>query len=171
MRISRIVLKTAFIVLALIMPFYQMMERAEEQSVVRSNEKMPMGIYAVNTFVLNKDTIPFSSLDSLQWKDMIIDSYNSGSINTRDTLFRKRYGRGYFNFQIDEKKQTVDFSKNTYTVDSIFLFKMHYNLPDTNTIELKGMIRSDSIFVSLKRINRHFPLTERQFHWLSEYNR
>ena len=48
---------------------------------------------------------------------------------------------------------------------------MRYELPDTNTIRFHTVIRGDSVHVELVRMPRHFQLTERQFHWLSEYNR
>lgn len=56
-------------------------------------------------------------------------------------------------------------------MESLPLFKLTYEIPDSNTIRLYGMIRKDSMFAELKRTSRHFQLAERQFHWLSEYNR
>jgi hypothetical protein len=51
------------------------------------------------------------------------------------------------------------------------MFAMRYEVPDTNTIRFWTKVRNDSLFVELTRTNRHFQLAERQFHWLSEYNR
>jgi hypothetical protein len=48
---------------------------------------------------------------------------------------------------------------------------MRYVVPDTTRIQFWTAIGGDSLFVELARANRHFQLTERQFHWLSEYNR
>jgi hypothetical protein len=55
--------------------------------------------------------------------------------------------------------------------DSTFLFTMRYDVPDTSTVKLAAVIHGDSVRVELVRIPRHFQLAERQFHWLSEYNR
>jgi hypothetical protein len=55
--------------------------------------------------------------------------------------------------------------------DSTFLFTMRYAVPDTSTIRVQMVIRADTINVDLGRTARHFQLAERQFHWLSEYNR
>ena len=60
---------------------------------------------------------------------------------------------------------------STIPGDSTWLFTMRYEVPDTSTIVLHTLIRGDSIRVELARVPRHFQLTERQFHWLSEYNR
>ena len=39
------------------------------------------------------------------------------------------------------------------------------------SVWFNAVIRGDSVQVDLVRVARHFQLTERQFHWLSEYNR
>jgi hypothetical protein len=51
------------------------------------------------------------------------------------------------------------------------MFTLRYEVPDTSTIRLHTVIRGDSVHVELFRVPRHFQLAERQFHWLSEYNR
>jgi hypothetical protein len=48
---------------------------------------------------------------------------------------------------------------------------MRYDVPDTSTIRFAAVIRGDSVRAELVRVPRHFQLTERQFHWISEYNR
>jgi hypothetical protein len=60
---------------------------------------------------------------------------------------------------------------STIPRDSTFLFTMRYEVPDSNTVRLATAIRGDSVHVELVRAARHFQLAERQFHWLSEYNR
>jgi hypothetical protein len=92
-----------------------------------------------------------------------------GSINTADTMFRKRYGRGYFVFDVDTLQPIINFKKNGQSATNIL--SLQYRLPDSNTIQLWGMQNSDSLFIELKRSTRHFQLAERQFHWLSEANR
>ena len=68
-------------------------------------------------------------------------------------------------------KRTVAVWKTSTAFDSTYLFNMRYELPDSSTVRLWAAIRSDSLYVELVRSNRHFQLAERQFHWLSEYNR
>ena len=58
-----------------------------------------------------------------------------------------------------------------HPADSTFLFTMRYELPDTRTIRLHTVIRGNSVHMDLVRAPRYFQLTERQFHWVSEYNR
>jgi len=86
-------------------------------------------------------------------------------------MFSQRYGMGYFNLSIDSAKQNLDIIKRTVDFNTFPLGKLHFDLPDSNTVILSGMLRKDSVYALLKRTDRHFQLTERQFHWLSEYNR
>ena len=130
------------------------------------------GVYDVRRYVVNRDTIAATSADSLRWKDVIIDNAGAGSVNTTDQLFWQRYRRGYFRYRPDTIAHTVAVWKTSpIPRDSTFLFTMRYELPDSNTIRFHTMIRGDSVHVELVRMARHFQLTERQFHWLSEYNR
>jgi hypothetical protein len=130
------------------------------------------GVYDVRHYVLNGDTIAAVSADTLRWKDVIIDNAGAGSVNTSDQVFWQRYRRGYFRYTPDTAARLVSVWKtSTIPRDSTFLFTMRYELPDTNTIRFHTVIRGDSVHVELVRTSRHFQLAERQFHWLSEYNR
>jgi hypothetical protein len=51
------------------------------------------------------------------------------------------------------------------------MIRFRFFEPDTNTLRLWGKQQQDSLYVELKRTQRHFQLAEKQFHWLSEYNR
>jgi hypothetical protein len=131
-----------------------------------------VGVYDVRTFVVNRDTIPLTSTDSIRWRDVIIDNNTAGSVGTKDSVFWKRYGRGYFRYKPDTAARTMTVWKiSTIPGDSTFMFNMRYEVPDTNTVKFATVIRGDSVFAELVRTPRHFQLTERQFHWLSEYNR
>jgi succinylglutamate desuccinylase len=48
---------------------------------------------------------------------------------------------------------------------------MRYDVRDSLHVQLHTMIRGNSVHAELVRIPRHFQLAERQFHWISEYNR
>jgi hypothetical protein len=131
-----------------------------------------VGVYDVVKFARNRDTIPRGSLDSLRWNDVIFDNRGAGSVKTTDPVFWQRYRRGYFRFKPDTIARTAAVWKtSTIPRDSTYLFSMRYAVPDSNTIRLWTVIRGDSIYAELVRTKRHFQLTERQFHWISEYNR
>ncbi len=130
------------------------------------------GVYDVSKYEENKTAIPETSADTIRWKDVIIDNNGAGSVNTSDPVFWQRYRRGYFRYKPDTLAHTATVWKiSARQGDSTFVFNMRYELPDSNTVRWHAVIRGDSVHVELVRVARHFQLAERQFHWLSEYNR
>jgi len=167
MRISRIVIKLG-IVFLLCKSFYDELQFYREYSTIKFHKDFKPGVYDVTQYVVNKDTLPPLLTDSIRWKDVIIENNSFGSINTADTLLRRRYGRGYFSFTVDTLQPIIHFKK---TMQGNDLFSFRYQLPDSNTIQFWGKKQNDSLYIELKRSARHFQLAEKQFHWLSEANR
>ncbi|HEY5772409.1 MAG TPA: hypothetical protein VIS75_07270 [Chitinophagaceae bacterium] len=168
MRITRVGLKVVFIGVFVGWLIYTTLERYNQFYAVQPDGPIARGIYNVESYVLNRDTIPPLITDTLRWQDFILEN-GFGSIKTTDSLFRKRYGRAYFNYKIDTVKHSMDFMKSF--ADTSSLLSLKYEIPGDNTVRLWGKLRSDSLFIVLRKSNRHFQLTERQFHWLSESNR
>ena len=171
MTIAAIVLKLAFIVFVVILPFKDSYKEYSAAKKLKPGGPIKTGVYEVKTYVLNGDTIPFTYNNKLRWKDVIFDNNMSGSVGSLDTMFRQRYGRGYFGFSIDSTGKNLDIIKRNVDFTTFPLGSLHFELPDSNTVVLSGMLRKDSVYALLVRTDRHFQLTERQFHWLSEYNR
>ena len=170
-RISRVLLKTVFVVVAIIMPFQEAWDAYRSEMNKSSLKPFRAGIYEVKVFALNGKTVPPLNTDTVRWKDVIFERTGLGSVGSSDTLFRQRYGRGYFYYSPDTSHRTISIVKVSASFDSTHLFVMRYEQPDSNTIKLWTSIRSDSLYVELVRSRRQFQLAERQFHWLSEYNR
>jgi len=168
-RVARIVLKAAFLIIAVIMPFYQSQQRYASSSKRHSPGPFDQKVYAVSVFAVNKDTIPSTYADTLRWKDVIFEGNGLGSADTRDTLFRQRYKRGYFTYQMDTVHHVIGIKKSYR--DSTFLMQLRYAFSDSNTIRCWTALRGDSLYLVLRRTDRHFQLAERQFHWVSEANR
>jgi hypothetical protein len=167
-RVARVVLKLIFIGVAVGWMFYTTWDRYKQVNAPQPEGPIARGVYNVEAYVINKDTIPALITDTLRWQDFILEN-GFGSIKTTDSLFRKRYQRAYFNYSIDTAKQTIKFVKSF--ADTNALLSMRYEIPGNNIVRLWGKLRNDSLFVVLRKSNRHFQLTERQFHWLSEANR
>jgi hypothetical protein len=163
--------KLVMVVLILVLPFRNAWRTYQAVRSQPLAEPFRAGVYDVRTFAVNGDTVPPLVTDSLRWRDVIFDNASSGSVNTADDLFWQRYRRGYFRYRANTAEQTAVVWKMSAAFDSTYLFTMRYELPDSNTIRLWTTVRDDSLFVELARSNRHFQLAERQFHWLSEYNR
>jgi hypothetical protein len=163
--------KALILVAMLVMPVWNSWNLY--QSFLRQPAAAPIraGVYDVTKYVVNGVTIPPLNSDSVRWRDVIIDNNLQGSVGTTDSVFWQRYHRGYFRYKPDTAKHMLAVWKTNTAFDSTFLFTVRYEVPDTNTVRLWTAIRKDSVYVELVRTNRHFQLAERQFHWLSEYNR
>ena len=170
-RWPRLVAKAAMVVLILVLPFMETSGRYQVQQRQGPSVPFRAGVYDVTRYVRNGETIPALVSDSVRWKDVIFDNAGQGSVNTTDPVFWQRYRRGYFRYRADTVTHTVSVWKTSPALDSIFLFTMRYDLPDSTHIRLWTRVRNDSVRVELARTLRHFQLAERQFHWLSEYNR
>jgi hypothetical protein len=170
MRYARIAGKLAFIILAVIMPFVNSYQRYQSLRAVVAPTPIKPGLYDVDLFVRNgTDTIPALVTDTLRWQDMVFERSGYGSIKTADTTFRQRYRRAYFIYKHDTVSDLLEFRKNGGTSHPTMTAR--YKLPDENTIQLWTKQDFDSLYIRLRRSKRHFQLTERQFHWLSEDNR
>lgn len=170
-RVSRWVMKGLFIFTAVLFQTYQMTEY--DKSVKARAEVKPVksGLYDVTTYVLNGDTIPALVTDTVRWKDIAFERGGGGSVGTTDTIFWQRYRRGYFSFKSDTVKKTLRFIRRSWPGDTTYLFTMRYEIPEEGRMRLWTKVRNDSLYLELARSSRHFQLSERQFHWLSEYNR
>jgi hypothetical protein len=168
MRITRILLKLFVITTTIIIPLYGGLFPGPKP---KASSPIPSGVYHVDVFVKNGDTIPYTYTDSLRWKDFIIEANGSGSVGSRDTTFRQLYGRGYFGSKADTATNELKLNKRDWVFNIYELFTLKYSMPDSTHLILHGKMRNDSIYVQLTKTNRHFQLAERQFHWLSEYNR
>ncbi|MDB5231350.1 MAG: hypothetical protein JWN76_2155 [Chitinophagaceae bacterium] len=169
MRIGRVVLKLAFIVLAFGMQFYDMNKYYKQVHSATEVKPIKPGLYDVAVFTHGKDSVAFAPGDTLRWRDVVFDLGGSGSVKSSDTLFRQRYHRGYFYYSADTVKHILNFKKSA--ADSVAYLSLAYEMPDAQTIKLKGMYKTEPLYVELRKTNHRFQLAEHQFHWLSEYNR
>ncbi len=99
--------------------------------------------------------------------------YSFAAKNKQNTTFRQLYKRGYFNFKTDTASHIINFKKGKQdrTMFTGTILSLHYQIPDSNTIQLWGKRKNDSLYVLLKKSNQHFQLDEKQFHWLTDYPR
>jgi hypothetical protein len=170
MRYGRIIAKLTFIVFAAIVPFYESYDQYNSIIAMQDIKPIKSGLYDVDLFVLNNhDTVPPLVSDTLRWHDVVFEKNGGGSIKTSDPTFRQRYRRGYFSYKPDTLRNVLEF--RLFPGDSLPLMTLKYKLPDENTIQLWTDYKGDSLYLRLRRSKKHFQLTERQFHWLSEANR
>jgi len=164
--------KLYVVVQILVFPLWYGWSRYQAANGPQPSGPFPFGVYEVRRYIVNGVEVPFTMGDSLRWNDVIFDNGSSGSIGTRDSVFWQRYRRGYFRYAADSATKTANVWKtSTIPRDSTFLFVMRYDVIDSMHVQLRTVIRGDSVHAELVRVPRHFQLAERQFHWISEYNR
>eukprot|EP01136_Pigoraptor_vietnamica_P039031 Opistho-1_new@109134 len=104
-RVGRIVLKTAFILLVVVWNLYDCYNWHKETNQLET-AVIPYGVYNIKTLKKNNQVTPIDLTDTLAWKDFVFDKGRMGSIKTCDTVFRTRYGRGYFVYEANKSKRT-----------------------------------------------------------------
>ena len=119
------------------------------------------GIYEVETFVKNQDSIPPLTTDVSRWKRLIISRPEHATIQYMDE-HRARY-----NFYPDTSKQEIlTYSPRDTTQKSTLV----YQWANDSTLLVDGVFRRDTLSVRLTlKKKEDFLLVNRGFHWINEY--
>jgi hypothetical protein len=119
------------------------------------------GIYEVETFVLNRDTLPPLTTDATRWRRLLINRKDFATvIMMNDSL--KRY-----NFKPDLKKKTFQVYADA---DSSQKSTLTYTEPFKNQLFIQGVLKKDTLKIQLKKMDLNkFLLLNRKFNWVNEY--
>lgn len=138
------------------------------------------GVYNVKDFVWKGDTIPYSLSDTLRWKDVVFEKWNTlsirgnrsvkvDSLKPRIAFNRERNyeylgngGREFFGYTskqgTDKRTTTI---KLTGKVSKGHTFTFVVNRPDKRTLILDGINQlGDSLQVRLEKVNKKYLLQE-----------
>jgi len=138
------------------------------------------GIYNVSEFTVNHNTLPYSATDSIRWKDVVFEKWNTISIrsdrpvkidfsnteeifkqdNDRNYELTGSGGRHYYRYDVDSSKRVlILYNKNkNYQGEKLVL---NYSRLNDSTFVLKGLNeKNDSISVVLNKINKKYLLKE-----------
>ncbi len=138
------------------------------------------GVYDVKDFVWKGDTIPYSLSDTLRWKDVVFEKWNTlsirgnrsakvDSLKPRIAFNRERNyeylgngGREFFGYTskqgTDKRTTTI---KLTGKVSKGHTFAFIVERPDKRTILLDGVNQlGDSLHVRLEKVNKKYLLHE-----------
>jgi hypothetical protein len=169
MKRTRFVLKLIIIIIAVPLALYSNYDRYQSMQMQKTKKQViPVGIYKVTSFIRNGRNVNIYN-DTTAWKDIVFDYGNAGSLHTVDSSFRIRYGRSYFEYYADSIQNKLELKSRITDSASLASFKYQFHTRDT--IMLHGKRGTDSLQLQLVKMKRHFQLTEKQFHWLSEANR
>jgi uncharacterized membrane protein YphA (DoxX/SURF4 family) len=134
------------------------------KSRVQYGDKAPKpplyGIYNVQYFLRNNDTIAPLQTDTTRWKQMIIQWEGLASVKLMNDSMKR------FAFEVDSlQKQAVIYKQ----ADTTQKFTLQCNKTDTS-LNLTGRMWGDSVLIIMNRYNENnFRLVNRGFHWINEY--
>ena len=136
------------------------------------------GLYEVEDFILNGDTLAYDPTDSIRWRAVTLEDWSTLSYTVNNTFMihgeagrGKQYedinrtyesagtggGRRHFYYEIDSLNQMLNFySKNkVYTGEN---FSLKYDRPNTETLILAGEIKSSPVKIKLVRRAKEYTL-------------
>lgn len=128
-------------------------------------EKSPLyGVYNVETFVLNKDTLPPMLTDSVRWRRLLIDYPGFVSVIKMDEKLQR------YNTELDTTARQYIF---TIGQDTTNKYVMNYEKIGQD-LKMNGIIQQDTLQIDMKFYDlKNFGLLNRGFNWINEvpYNR
>lgn len=151
------VLKLLLIISLLYTPIKGVWDRIKSHSVAPP----PLyGIYDIETFIKNNDTLPPLTTDTTRWRRMIVNQYNWQGISIK---LMNDSTRKYIS-KTDTVTKTIEMFSRKDTSNKYFLT---YTLPDTAHLVMWGKFKDDSIYVKLKKIDINtFRLVNWRTIWL-----
>lgn len=185
MNISKTVFKFLVIGYFIIFPFKHYWDHRKSLDTPNAKSKIS-GVYDVDTFIVNNDTL--SNENPLRWNQIVIGDRMTEAVRLKGDSIAFVY------VSVDKKEifvtedQTDLFKKmqeihneqgiNIWDskMDSILIARhienrLGFELPDSTTLKLKGIIKNDSVFIIAKRKTidiKNFRLKKRGFHWINE---
>ncbi|MBD1434544.1 DoxX family protein [Sphingobacterium sp. DN00404] len=179
----RLPLKAAFVFVFIVLTgvrSYSIYQQPDSSLHYPSETGLPdiEGKYMVDIFVLNGDTLASSPIDSVRWKDVVFEKWNTLSVRKVNTVFKDEPATAFFQREDDhrdyEYTQVGDrlYYRYTITNDSIalknpnrnyhddtYLFKLER--PDSVHINLAGFnVRGDTLQVGLRKVDKKYLLYE-----------
>ncbi|MBC7864032.1 MAG: hypothetical protein IAF38_13735 [Bacteroidia bacterium] len=118
------------------------------------------GIYKVEKFIRNGDTIPPLTTDSTRWFRLIVQSPEKVRL---ENMKLQKY---FESMEVDSVKRT-GIMKNTF--DSTLVFNFTYQFPQKEKLIVEGIFGKDTLKVEMQKVNvDSFLLIKRGFHWINE---
>ena len=154
-------IKWGLVSIGLGLAFYQMFNLVSQYGPAA--EKPPLyGLHEVETFERNGEIIPPLTTDSTRWDKLIIQRAGAARVHFMPN------NRQFYDFKPDSLENFVLINVSgdtTGMLDTLF-----FTQPDSNLLELEGILASDTLKIRLKsRQKDSFLLMNRGFHWVSEY--
>ena len=117
------------------------------------------GVYNVDHFIMDGDSLPPLLTDQVRWKRILFDYPSYFSVVMMDDKVKR------YNSDIDTLAQTIKFSEMRDTTNK---YEFSYTLSEKD-LQLEGVFKGDSLIVELEHYDiKNFALLNRGFHWVNE---
>ncbi|MET0243546.1 MAG: DoxX family protein [Flavitalea sp.] len=138
------------------------------------------GVYNVNTYVQNKDTLAYSDTDPVRWSDVVFENWNTISIRSnrpviidsnntdrfsridqdRSFEYEGSIGRHYYSYVADTLNHTLILHNRNKHYENETL-KLNYERRNDSLIVLSGTSYDNQpVYAELQKINKRYLLEE-----------
>lgn len=118
------------------------------------------GIYDVNTYVKNNDTLPLLKTDRERWSRVVIEYAGYASIKMIND------NSEWYSFEPDTIAKKIVLYANNDTLNKAYFA---YSQPEKDILEMRGKWGSDSLYMRMKKFDlNNFLLVNRGFNWINE---
>jgi hypothetical protein len=137
---------------------FNILQAAIMQQKLRDLSKRPVlyGIYDVQEFILNGDTLPALTTDTRRWKRMYIHNAESVDIQYMDGASVR------WTCQIDTARHAIDLASMGSAITTLYNYEVRHN-----TLIMTGGEPKTTITFLVKDPD-NFPLLKSGFNWISE---
>ena len=160
MQKARVVLKVLVIGYVVVA---QIIGALEATKLYGANRTKPAlyGMYDVETFIQNSDTLAPLLTDPVRWRKLMIDWEGFVSVKKMDNQLER------LAVEIDTVEQTL--TLNTFA-DTTRKHVLDYRRPLPEALVLEGVLMDDSVSIHMKRFDlNQYLLVSRGFHWINEF--
>lgn len=119
------------------------------------------GLYDVETFIQNGDTLPPLLTDRDRWRRLMVERNDYGIVYPMEGQ------KKWKTFKTDTANNIIQF----YGIgDTLNIDTLYYSKSDSSYLKLNGILQGDTMEMILKKKRREdFLLVNRGFHWVNEY--
>jgi hypothetical protein len=119
------------------------------------------GIYNIETFIRNRDTLTALKTDTTRWSQLIVSYPGYAFIKMMNDSTKG------FAFKTDTAAKKIEMFSY---MDTAKKSNFDYSFPSKNILLLIGKLNNDSVTIQMKKYDlNNFRLISRGFHWINEY--
>lgn len=116
------------------------------------------GIYEVQDFIVNNDTLPPLLTDPVRWNKLVIDKYQGGVVKMNDEI-------EYLKPEVDSLESRL--SLVPYNGEGSY--ELDYTVQESNLTLTSNKGEKEIIIKLTRKDEKVFPLMNRKFNWINEY--